>query len=132
VEHVYEGQTLGKFFTEWITQGQIADQYLAPGRTTGKVTCIWVHEWITRVDSTNFPWTNPIDPNQGWSFAQTLHTELGNNYHKDRLAILASRINRKKENVRASRYVCFDHKLNSLGFRIAQLIQLGQIQENEC
>ena len=99
VEHVYEGQTLGRFFNDWLTTGKVARQDPDPGQTTGKVDCAWIDEWITVVKSARDPWTNPINPGEPWSLFATLASELGNNYHKDRLAILLSRLNRKKEHV---------------------------------
>ncbi|EWZ93951.1 hypothetical protein FOWG_06589 [Fusarium oxysporum f. sp. lycopersici MN25] len=98
-EHVYEGQNLGQFFTEWLTHGQIKRQKPYPGITTGKVDCGWIKKWIMAVDGVNFPWTNPSKPGQYYSLFGTLYTELGNNHHQDRLAILQERLNRKKENV---------------------------------
>ncbi|KAM0384982.1 hypothetical protein ACHAQC_011832 [Fusarium culmorum] len=98
-EHVYEGQNLGQFFTEWLTHGQIQRQSPSPGTTTGKVDCDWVEDWIMNVDSVDFPWTNPSNPGEAYPLFGTLYTELGNNHHKDRLAILQERLNRKKENI---------------------------------
>ncbi|KAG7417481.1 hypothetical protein Forpe1208_v005351 [Fusarium oxysporum f. sp. rapae] len=98
-EHVYEGQNLAQFFNEWLTHGQIKRQNPSPGITTGKVDCNWIADWILRVDSVNFPWTNPSLPREYYSLFGALYTELGNNHHQDRLAILQERLNRKKENV---------------------------------
>ncbi|KAJ4094417.1 hypothetical protein NW760_012753 [Fusarium oxysporum] len=97
-EHVYEGQNLGQFFTEWLTHGQIKRQSPSPGVTKGKVDSAWIEDWIMDVNE-DFPWTNPSDQEETYSLFGTLHTELGNNYHQDRLAILQERLNRKKENV---------------------------------
>ncbi|KAG5764748.1 hypothetical protein H9Q72_007164 [Fusarium xylarioides] len=98
-EHVYEGQNLGQFFTEWLTKGKIRRQRPFPGRTRGKVDCTWIEEYITSIDGTNFPWFNPSNLWQPYSLLGTLWTELGNIYHQDRLAILQERLNRKKENL---------------------------------
>ncbi|KAG5794556.1 hypothetical protein H9Q69_006372 [Fusarium xylarioides] len=97
-EHVYEGQNLGQFFTEWLTNGKIKRQTPDPGTTTGKVDCAWLEKWIM-ARGRQFPWTNPAKPSVYYSLFGTLFTELGNNYHKDRLAILQHRLNRKKENI---------------------------------
>ncbi|KAM0342048.1 hypothetical protein ACHAPU_009776 [Fusarium lateritium] len=98
-EHVYEGQNLGQFFTEWLTKGRIERQSPSPGTTSGKVDCDWIEDWIMAVDGDNFPWTNPSKPGEDYSLFGTLYTELGNNHNQDRLAILQERLNRKKENV---------------------------------
>ncbi|RBR14417.1 hypothetical protein FVER53590_04351 [Fusarium verticillioides] len=97
-EHVYEGQNLGQFFTEWLTEGQIKRQTPHPGITKGKVDKTWVENWIMSPGE-DLPWTNPVDLDEEFSLFGLLHSELGNNYHKDRLAILLARLNRKKENV---------------------------------
>ncbi|KAF5594009.1 uncharacterized protein FSUBG_9582 [Fusarium subglutinans] len=97
-EHVYEGQNMGQFFTQWLTKGQIERQTPHPGLTNGKVDAAWVEDWIMS-SGEDLPWTNPVDPGEEYSLFGLIHSELGNNYHKDRLAILQARLNRKKENV---------------------------------
>ncbi|EXL68538.1 hypothetical protein FOPG_15425 [Fusarium oxysporum f. sp. conglutinans race 2 54008] len=98
-EHVYEGQNLGQFFTEWLTGGQIERQRPSPGTKTGKVDCVWIKKWIMERTGGKIPWRNPLNPGEAYSLFGTLWTELGNNYHQDRLAILQERLNRKKENL---------------------------------
>ncbi|KAF4414954.1 glycoside hydrolase family 18 [Fusarium acutatum] len=97
-EHVYEGQNLGQFFTEWLTKGQVHKQQPYPGTTNGKVDAAWIEAWIMSPGE-DLPWVNPEDPSEEFSFFGLLHAELGNIAHKDRLAILLERLNRKKENV---------------------------------
>ncbi|KAF5647005.1 uncharacterized protein FTJAE_1836 [Fusarium tjaetaba] len=67
--------------------------------TRGFIPSAYQNQYIMTVDGTKFPWFNPSRPWQPYSLFGTLWTELGNVFHKDRLAILQERLNRKKENV---------------------------------
>lgn len=94
-EHVFEGQLIGIFFTEWLVKGQVPNQ--APSVTTRALytrTCDWVSDYIEGNGHLSVYWFYP-NGEQG-PFSEILLAQLGNQVHLDRLAILQARPNRMK------------------------------------
>ena len=110
-EHVFEGQIIGDFFSEWLDKGQVRKQNPVPPNPTPKVPCSWTREWI-RAKKTNPAWTikkHKSAPVRA-SFAEVLLSELGSEEHMDRLTIFLSRPNRKKGNVS----YCYFHNYTTM------------------
>ncbi|KAF4997450.1 hypothetical protein FGRMN_3814 [Fusarium graminum] len=98
-EHVFEGQIIGRFFTEWLDQGFFNKQEPMPANPTPKAPCSWTDRWI-KTPLGNPKWKLKIKgvDNTPVAFAQMLLAELGSEAHLDRLTLLQSRLNRKKGN----------------------------------
>ncbi|ATY61069.1 glycoside hydrolase family 18 [Cordyceps militaris] len=97
-EHVYEGQLIGDFFTQWLDNGQVRNQNPAPKNPKQKVPCSWTRQWVKK-DDPSYPWnilTAGAKGRKTVSFAHSLLSELGSNTHLDRLTIMLSRPNEKK------------------------------------
>ncbi|KAH8655299.1 hypothetical protein BX600DRAFT_525229 [Xylariales sp. PMI_506] len=92
-EHVLEGQLIGDFFKSWLAGGGVTNQpdsvILAPAQT---VSCNLIEEYIQETDHIYF---TDSDGKQV-PFIELLLSELGNESHLDRLAILMARPNRMK------------------------------------
>ncbi|RSL51633.1 hypothetical protein CEP51_015172 [Fusarium floridanum] len=91
-EHVFEGQLIGDFFTEWLNKGKIVNQRPTPQNPTPKVPCSWTEQWILRAE-TSWPWQ--LD-GKSRAFIFILLAELGNASHLDRLTIFKARPNGMK------------------------------------
>ncbi|KAL9560669.1 hypothetical protein ACKAV7_015160 [Fusarium commune] len=98
-EHVFEGQIIGRFFSEWLDKGFFNKQEPMPANPTPKAPCSWTDQWI-KTPQKNPKWKLKIKgvDNTPVSFAQMLLSELGSEAHLDRLTLLQSRLNRKKGN----------------------------------
>ncbi|KAI8659036.1 Chitinase [Fusarium keratoplasticum] len=91
-EHVFEGQLISDFFTQWLDKGQIENQKPTPSNPTPKVPCNWTVKWILTVNK-SWPWKLRGKPR---AFIFLLLSELGNASHLDRLAIFKARPNGMK------------------------------------
>ncbi|KAM3426153.1 hypothetical protein NHJ13734_009626 [Beauveria thailandica] len=97
-EHVYEGQLIGDFFSQWLDNGQVRNQDPPPKNPKQKVPCSWTDRWA-KVADPSYPWNilglggNSI---KSASFVQSILSELGSDTHLDRLTIMLSRPNEKK------------------------------------
>ncbi|EWY82850.1 hypothetical protein FOYG_14938 [Fusarium oxysporum NRRL 32931] len=97
-EHVFEGQVIGDFFSEWLDKGHIRNQEPMPKNPKPKVPCAWTREWI-RTEHPQGDWKilgRGASKQISASFAQLLLSELGSHRHLDRLTLFAARPNRKK------------------------------------
>ncbi|POS72695.1 chitinase [Diaporthe helianthi] len=92
-EHVFEGQLIGDFFSQWLHQGRINNQNPAPVNPQSKMDCFVTQTYITAANPANFPWQLDGQPA---SFMQLMLAELGSIRHLDRLTIYQARPNRKK------------------------------------
>ncbi|KAF5676733.1 glycoside hydrolase family 18 [Fusarium denticulatum] len=99
-EHVFEGQIIGRFFSEWLDKGFFKKQQPMPANPTPKAPCSWTDQWV-KTPQKNPKWKLKIKgvDNTPVSFAQMLLSELGSEDHLDRLSLLQSRLNRKKGNL---------------------------------
>ncbi|SCO15302.1 related to chitinase [Fusarium fujikuroi] len=99
-EHVFEGQIIGRFFSEWLDKGFFKKQQPMPANPTPKAPCSWTNQWI-KTPQNNPKWKLKMGRagNQQVPFAQMLLSELGSENHLDRLSLLQSRLNRKKGNL---------------------------------
>jgi chitinase len=99
-EHVFEGQLIGDFFTQWLDKGKVKNQFPSPAITFLKAPCSWSRKWITRT-TTNSPWKckTSAGGSSRCTFAEYIIKELGNKENLDRLTIYGSRLNRKKGTV---------------------------------
>ncbi|GFP57664.1 hypothetical protein TASIC1_0009000100 [Trichoderma asperellum] len=94
-EHVFEGQLIGIFFTEWLVKGQVPNQ--APSVTTRSLTtrtCDWVSDYVEGYGPLSVYWSYPNG--EHGPFSEVLLAQLGKQAHLDRLTILQARPNRMK------------------------------------
>ncbi len=97
-EHVFEGQLIGEFFSQWLVYGNIKNQNPRPPNTYPIADCSWTNIYITgttRSTQTWFDWNNVAVP-----FINLLLQELGNLQNLDRLTIMLRRPNQVKGRVR--------------------------------
>jgi chitinase len=92
-EHVFEGQLIGDFFTEWLDKGRIVNQDPAPTNPQPKMDCDDTEELILTVNRALFPWTAGT---RSVRFLDLMLAQLGNYAHLDRLTIMKARPNRMK------------------------------------
>ncbi|KAJ4386833.1 hypothetical protein N0V93_009731 [Gnomoniopsis smithogilvyi] len=91
-EHVFEGQLIGDFFSQWLATGKVNNQNPDPGTTATIIPCTWVSQYILSVPAgSTFTLDGTVRP-----FIQLLLAELGSIAHLDRLTIFMARPNRKK------------------------------------
>nr|WOD46715.1 hypothetical protein [Trichoderma atroviride] len=94
-EHVFEGQLISIFFTQWLDKGFFKRQNPMPSNPRPKVPCSFTETYIKKTVSPN-SW---MLKNKKQPFIQVLLAELGNKEKLDRLAIFKARPNLKKGNL---------------------------------
>ncbi|KAH7120620.1 hypothetical protein EDB81DRAFT_666993 [Dactylonectria macrodidyma] len=92
-EHVFEGQLIGDFFSEWLDKGEIVKQNPKPENPKPKISCSITEEWILSIQQPVHRWK--LNGNNK-PFIQLLMAELGNINHLDRLTIFKARPNAVK------------------------------------
>jgi chitinase len=90
-EHVFEGQIIGQFFSNWLAEGRLHEHEQLPARQI-KMSCQAIDQFFLQASS-QFPW---MLNNQGTSFIYLMLAELGSVAHPDRLAVMKKRPNGMK------------------------------------
>ncbi|ROT38193.1 hypothetical protein SODALDRAFT_312748 [Sodiomyces alkalinus F11] len=93
-EHVFEGQLIGDFFTQWLDKGRIIGQDPIPQNPTPRVPCAFTDFWILTWDQ-SAPWIDPVHGDVV-TFGELMAMQLGSIKNLDRLTIFKARPNQMK------------------------------------
>jgi chitinase len=102
-EHVFEGQLIGDFFSDWLNNGAIFNQLPKPRKPKAKWSCDKAKDYVFADPDGHWTYYQSKKmPNAPTTFFKLILAELGSKGHLDRLTIFKSRANGMKGAVSSS------------------------------